>query len=505
MPIGAETVRAVEELFAQRVREERSPGSAWALFDRDGVAAAGGLGAARLAEARTGDESPVDGQRADAASDAGALASDADVLFRVASCTKSFTAAALLLLRDRGAVDLDAPVRAFVPEFAPEVPGGLDAPVSVRMLMTMSGGLPTDDAWADREESMTRDAFRRVLAAGIRCVTVPGTAYEYSNVGYALLGQVVEAVSGDGYAEFVERELIAPLGLDARFAAPTGDSPAVAIGYRRGPDGWIGLQFTGPGVFSAIGGVFASARSLAAWAGWLASGWRGDEAGPLSAASRRELQQLHRVAPPRSPAPDDPTPMPAPLVHGYGYGLVVEHDARFGPVLSHSGGYPGFSAHMRWHAASGLGVVALENATYAKVSRGAEAALERLLLDADAVESLRTPIVPWPETLRVAEGLGRLAVEWSDAAADELLATNVALDLPYAERRAAIDSAWDAVGGRAGERATAEDVTCDSPDHLVWFLRGAAGRLRLETRLTPLVGGRAQTFIVAVEGADPQG
>jgi CubicO group peptidase (beta-lactamase class C family) len=502
MPIAAETVRAVEELFDRRIQDERAPGSAWALFDRDGVVAAGGLGAARLAEARAGDA-----QRADAASDAGALGADADVLFRVASCTKSFTAAALLLLRDRGALDLDAPVPAFVPEFAPEVPGGLDAPVSVRMLMTMSGGLPTDDPWADREESMTRDAFRRVLAGGIRCVTVPGTAYEYSNLGYAVLGQVVEAVSGDGYADFVEREFIAPLGLDARFAAPTGDSPAVAIGYRRGPDGWIELPFTGPGVFSAIGGVFASARSLAAWAGWLASGWRGDEAGPLSAASRRELQQLHRVAPPRTPAPDDPMPMPmpAPLVHGYGYGLVVEHDARFGPVVSHSGGYPGFSAHMRWHAASGLGVVAFENATYAKVSRGAEAALERLLLDADAVESLRPPIVPWPETLRVADGLGRLAVEWSDAAADELLATNVALDLPYAERRAAIESAWAAVGGRAGERATAEDVTCDSPDHLVWFLRGAAGRLRLETRLTPLVGGRAQTFTVGVEGADPQG
>jgi CubicO group peptidase (beta-lactamase class C family) len=348
---------------------------------------------------------------------------------------------------------------------------------------------------------MTRESFRRALAAGIRCVTVPGTAYEYSNLGYAVLGQVIEAVSGVDYAAFVEHELISPLGLDARFAAPPGDAPAVAIGYRRRPDGWIGLPFTGPGVFSAIGGVFASARSLAAWAGWLGSAWRGDESGPLSAPSRRELQQLHRVAPPRTPSADDVAP--APLAHGYGYGLVVEHDARFGPVISHSGGYPGFSAHMRWHAASGLGVVALENATSAKVSRGAEAALERLLLDDDAVEGLGPERVPWPETRCTADGLSRLAVEWSDAAADALLATNVALDVPYAERRAAIESAWAAVGGRVGENPVREDVTCDSPDHLVWFVRGATGRLRLETRLTPLVGGRAQTFTVAVEGADP--
>ncbi|MGW4930909.1 serine hydrolase domain-containing protein [Agromyces sp. NPDC004153] len=501
MPIAAETASAVADLFERRVREGRAPGSAWAVFDRDGVVAAGGTGAAQLGDASRGDARPGRPRLSGAASDA--LASDADTLFRVASCTKSLTAAALLLLRDRGALDLDAPVRTFVPEFEPEVPGGIAAPVSVRMLMTMSGGLPTDDPWADREESMTRDAFRRTLAGGIRCATVPGTTFEYSNLGYALLGQVLEAASGVGYVEFVERELIAPLGLDARFEAPSGETPAAAIGYRPGPDGWVALPFTGPGVFSAIGGVFASARSLAAWAGWLASAWRGDESGPLTAASRRELQQLHRVAPPRTPAPDDP--VPAPLVAGYGYGLVVEHDARFGAVVSHSGGYPGFSAHMRWHAASGLGVVALENATYAKVSRGAEAALERMLLDADAVAPVRPAPEPWAETLRTAQGLSRLAAEWSDAAADELLATNAALDVPYAERRAAIESAWAVVGGPVGEDAGLEDVTCDSPDHLVWFLRGAAGRLRLETRMTPLVGGRAQTFAVAVEGADPRG
>lgn len=476
MPIAAETVSAVEAIFERRLREGTAPGSAWAVFDRDGVAATGGLGDARL----------------------GAAASDPDTLFRVASCTKSFTAAALLLLRDTGRLDLDAPVRAFVPEFAPEVPGGLDAPITVRMLMTMSGGLPTDDPWADREESMTRDAFRRTIADGIRCVTVPGTAFEYSNLGYALLGQVIERASGATYVDFVEQELVAPLDLAARFEAPAGPTPAVATGNRRGPDGWVPLPFTGPGAFSAIGGVFASARSLAEWAGWLASAWGGDESGPLSAASRRELQQLYRVAPPpRTPAPD--ARVPAPLVTGYGYGLFVEHDARFGPVVSHSGGYPGFSAHMRWHAASGLGVVALENATYAKVSRGAEAALERLLLDADAVAPLRREPDPWPETVATAEGLSRLAIEWSDAAADALLASNAALDVPYDERRATLDAAWTSVGGRTDESMALEDRACDSPDHLVWFQRGGTGRLRLEVRMTPLLHGRAQTFNVAVE------
>src|SRR4051795_1723795 len=77
---------------------------------------------------------------------------DVDTAYRIASCTKSFTAAALLLLRDRGVLSLDAPITDFVPQAVLRLPSA-DSPVpSVRMLMSMSGGLPTDDPWADRQE-----------------------------------------------------------------------------------------------------------------------------------------------------------------------------------------------------------------------------------------------------------------------------------------------------------------------------------------------------------------
>lgn len=468
MNVAADTVRAVESVFAERLAAGTAPGSSWAVFDRGGLVAAAGSGAAELGGAE--------------------VPSGPDVLFRIASCTKSFTAAALLLLRDRGLIDLDAPANAFVPEFSPEIPGGVAGAPTVRMLLTMSGGLPTDDPWADREESMTREEFCAMLAAGIRCVTVPGTAFEYSNLGYAVLGQVVERVSGVAFTQFVEQEIIAPLGLDVRFERPREAGPSVAIGYRKvEADGWRALPFTGPGVFSAIGGLFASARSLSEWARWLASAWTGDERGPLSAASRREMQQLMRIG------------ETSPTVRGYGFGLFVEYDERFGSIVSHSGGYPGFSAHMRWHAESGLGVVALENATYAKVSQGAEEAL-RLVLEAAALGGPASPSpVPWPETHEASEALSRLVIEWSDAAADAVLATNVALDVPYDERRAAIEAAWTAIGGRTEASATPIDATCDSPDHLVWFQPGANGRLRIEVRMTPLAASRAQTFDVKVD------
>lgn len=488
MTIAVETRRAVEAVFTERLATGTAPGSSWAVFDRAGVIAAGGAGSANLgSEERPA--SPV----------------EPETLFRIASCTKSFTAAALLLLRDRGLLDLDAAASHFVPEFAPDAPGGVDVAPTVRMLMTMSGGLPTDDPWADREESMTREAFRAMLTAGVRCVTTPGTEFEYSNLGYAVLGQVVEQVSGEPFTEFVTRELLEPLGLDVWFVRPGDGEAAVATGYRSVVgEGWRELPFSGPGVFSAIGGLFASARSLAEWASWLAAAWTGDERGPLDSASRREMQQLLRIAPERPVAPS-PAHAPAPAkrpIHGYGFGLFVEYDERFGSIASHSGGYPGFSAHMRWHAASGLGIVALENATYAKVSQGAEQALRLVLEAAEQLRPIAPAPTPWPETVEASVALSRLVVEWSDAEASAVLATNVVLDVPFEERRSAIEQAWAAVGGRTAASSTPADAVCDSPDHLVWLLPGANGRLRVEARMTPLAAPRVQTFIVSVDGAE---
>ncbi|PWC03899.1 serine hydrolase [Agromyces badenianii] len=495
MTVAADTIQAVEAVFTGRLAAGTAPGSSWAVFDRGGVVAAGGSGDAELGGV-------------------GGASAGPETLFRIASCTKSFTAAALLLLRDRGLLDLDRPARSFVPEFSPEVPGGFDVAPTLHMLMTMSGGLPTDDPWADREESMTREAFRALLTAGVRCTSVPGTAFEYSNLGYAVLGQVVERVAGMAFTEFVSREFIEPLGLDMHFERPGDEGAAVATGYRRADgEGWRALPFTGPGVFSAIGGLFASARSLAEWAGWLAAAWAGDERGPLGSASRREMQQLMRVAAKRpSAAPANGTPAPPvepaavlPLVSGYGFGLFVEHDERFGPIASHSGGYPGFSAHMRWHTASGLGVVALENATYAKVSQGAEQALRLVLAAAERRSPVTPAPVPWPETVEASVALSRLVVDWSDATASAVLATNVPLDVPFEERRSAIEAAWLDVGGRTAESATPVDARCDSPNHLVWFLPGVSGRLRVEVRMTPLAAPRAQTFTVKVDGSAASG
>ncbi|WP_445997041.1 serine hydrolase domain-containing protein [Okibacterium fritillariae] len=503
---------SVDALFSARALQRTAPSGVWGVFGPDGLVQAGGHGSV-----------------------AGTVP-DAHTAYRIASCTKSFTAAALLALRDEGALALDEPITRFLPGFAAVPLPSADAPVpTVRMLLTMSAGLPTDDPWGDRQESITNEQLDALIADGLSFDSIPGTAFAYSNLGYALLGRVIEEASGRAYRDVVRERFLEPLGLtgtgfDVSIAESDGVT-GVAIGNRFLDGAWQELPFTGPGAFSPIGGLFSTVADLSRWAVWLAEpmlpdGVSGgatahgpagsepvaseplaserlafgalDEATeshptPLSRASRREMQQLQRYAPGFSALPA-----------GYGFGLVVEHHPRFGTVVSHSGGYPGFSAHMRWVPSRGLGVVAFENATYSRVSAAATAALDLLADSSPEVLSLDDRL--WPETRTAQRAVSALIHDWSDAAAARIFAENVPLDEPYENRRAAIARAIAAVDGLLPLTPDVQQATAGmareastTPSHLVWRLPGNRGALRVEIRLTPQNPPLVQTFSVRAE------
>ncbi|HJZ28222.1 MAG TPA: serine hydrolase domain-containing protein, partial [Streptosporangiaceae bacterium] len=137
---------------------------------------------------------------------------DADTVFRIASMTKSFTASAILALRDDGVLKLDDPAEEYVPELRgwPSVTPD-SARVSIRHLLTMTAGFPTDDPWGDRQQGLPLDEFDALLARGVSFNWAPGTRFEYSNLGYAILGRVIAAASGGPYDEFIRTRLLAPL------------------------------------------------------------------------------------------------------------------------------------------------------------------------------------------------------------------------------------------------------------------------------------------------------
>ncbi len=136
-----------------------------------------------------------------------------DTRFGVASVTKAFTGSALLMLRDAGRQDLDAPVQRYVPSFPPK-PGGSTTP---RLLAAHLAGVRH---WKEGERSPALYATHFADVAGIlplfkddTLVVPPRTRYSYSSHGYNLLAAAVQAASGERFQDYVTRAVIAPLGL----------------------------------------------------------------------------------------------------------------------------------------------------------------------------------------------------------------------------------------------------------------------------------------------------
>ena len=181
-PLTDETLAAVREVFDEAVREEKLAGVAWGLVRGGEILAAGGSGQSHLEDGKPAEGSVTPGP---------------DSVSRIASMTKSFTAATILALRDEGKLRLDDPVAQHVPEAAQIGRASEDSPeITLRHLLTMSAGFVTDNPWGDRQESMTPEEFAEVLKGGLSFVAEPGTGFEYSNTGYVLLGRVIGNVTG---------------------------------------------------------------------------------------------------------------------------------------------------------------------------------------------------------------------------------------------------------------------------------------------------------------------
>ncbi len=464
MPSFNDALGLLDDRFGELQRDGHIPGVAWGVVRDGALVHSAGAGTIRDGKDRV---------------------PDADHAFRIASMTKSFTAATVLLLRDEGRLRLDDEVATYVPALAAWRGPTADAPaVTLRHLLTMSAGMPTDDPWGDRQQPLPMDAFAEFLAQGPTFAWTTGTAFDYSNLGYGILGRVITAVTGREYREVVEERLLRPLGLDAtRFRLEDLAPERVAQGYVRLGDELVPEGMEPYGAFASMGGLFSSVRDLARWVAEFldAVPARDDPEGghPLRRATRREMQQVQRAwgAGQKAHAAHEP-----PLVEsaGYGFGLFVISDADLGTIIWHSGGYPGFGSIMTWHPASGLGIIGLGNLRYAPIGRGAIEQL-RALVRATALPRPRVRALPDVEACRqIVEGL---LARWDDDAADAAFAMNMDLDEPREMRREAVARLVSELGPfrRDEERA----VTAQSPADLTWWLRGDRGWVKATILLSP--------------------
>ena len=314
----------------------------------------------------------------------------ADTQYAVASITKTFTAAALLQLRDEGKLDLEDPLSRHLPEAAHGTP-------TLRRMLSHASGLqrePPGEIWETLEFPDEEQLLRGLEEA--EQVLPPAAAWHYSNLAYALLGHVVARVSGVPFRDYIQERLAGPLGLERTTWGPT---PPAALPYfvepysdavRREPELELGGKGGESGLYSTVG-------DLARWGAFLCD----PDESVLAGSSVSEMHDLQVMA-------------EADWTLGWGLGIELwrRGERIFG---GHTGGFPGFLSILLYSRRERIGAVLLAN-----TSRWAKLSATGLDLAEAALEELPPELEPWaPEEPPPDEILPLLGRWWSEG--DEVI------------------------------------------------------------------------------------
>ncbi|MEJ0054689.1 MAG: serine hydrolase domain-containing protein [Bacteroidota bacterium] len=195
--------------------------------------------------------------------------------FRIASMTKSFTAMAILRLRDEGKLGLGDPVSKYIPETGKVKYLTRDSqPMTIEHLLTMSAGFPEDNPWGDRQLADTDEELLSLIDDGLSFANAPGLSYEYSNLGFGMLGNIVSKVSGKPYQQYITETIIKPLGMnDTRWEFTEVPKEQLAIGYRWEDNAWKEEPMLHDGSFGAMGGLICSVEDFSKYVQFHLSAW----------------------------------------------------------------------------------------------------------------------------------------------------------------------------------------------------------------------------------------
>lgn len=289
------------------------------------------------------------------------------LIFPIASITKSFGAAAILKLRDAGRVSLDRPFWEYIDDKIMPTCLANGQEITLRHLLTHTSGLPTDDPWGDRQLKARDEDLLALLQNGLSFDIPAGDRYCYSNLGYMILGLIIRKVTGMSAQDYISHSILKPLGLTRTTWDPTAFD-GVATGYRYSAFGvWEKEPYlVGKNSGAIFGGLYSCASDLATWARFMLQPWHGPNptwANILALESIGELQELRALIC-ADTCERDVGYEDVPDGRAYGYGLRIFGRANYNSI-GHSGGIPGIGCHLRWIPRLGIGAVAFANRTYA--------------------------------------------------------------------------------------------------------------------------------------------
>lgn len=471
----------VDRLVKEFLGREQVPGAAWGIVVDGKVAH---IGTSGLRDVDAGQ--PVAG----------------DSVFRIASMTKSFTAMAILQLRDAGKLALDDPAEKYLPELRTLRYPTADSPrLTLRHLLTHSGGFPEDNPWGDQQLSLTDEQFTALLREGIPFSNSPGIAYEYSNYGFAILGRVVTRVSGLPYARYVEQHILQPLQMRSTTLEPARvPADRLALGYRWEDGQWKLEPQLADGAFGAMGGMLTSIDDLTKYVGVFLAAWPPrdtTESPPLKRASLREMQQAWR--PNTTTVTREANGSTQLNVAAYGYGLRISQTCDFRHVVAHTGGLPGFGSQMRWLPEYGIGLIGFGNRTYTPWGKVFDSTLQALLASG-ALQPRQ--VQPAPAFVSAQSAVTQLVANgWNDAVAHDVAAMNLFLDMDQAHRKAELATLRGEVGGAC--RLREGSTRLENALRGAWLIDCEQGTAQASITLAPTVPAKVQ--FLEVKRVPPDG
>jgi CubicO group peptidase (beta-lactamase class C family)/uncharacterized protein YneR len=253
--------------------------------------------------------------------------------FRLGSITKQFTAASILLLEERGKLKVDDPVK----KYMPDAPAAWDR-ITIFNLLTHTSGIPNFTSFPDYAKLEPFPTSPAELVARFRDKPLdfqPGEKWSYSNSGYVLLGYLIEKISGETYAQFLEDNIFKPLGMvDSGYDSNSAVIENRASGYASTPNGIVNAGYIDMTIPLSAGGLYSTTEDLLRWEQGLFGGKL------LSPSSLKKMS--------------------TPFKQEYALGLAV-HTVNGHEEIEHAGGIEGFNTELAYYPDEQLTVVVLAN------------------------------------------------------------------------------------------------------------------------------------------------
>lgn len=244
-----------------------------------------------------------------------------DMIFRLGSITKQFTAVATLMLMEEGKLSLDDPITKFIPDYPTQ-----GKTITVEHLLTHTSGIKSYTGLPEWRPLWRKDVSLKEMIDLFKNKPMefaPGEKWNYNNSGYVLLGEIIEKVSGMSYGDFVEKKIFAPLGMTQSFYDNTARIiPRRINGYTRAGEKWVNADYLSMSWPHAAGSLISSVDDLVKW-----------DAALYTGKLVKQETLIRAWAPYR-------------LINGrstkYGYGWGISDVAGI-PSIEHGGGINGFT------------------------------------------------------------------------------------------------------------------------------------------------------------------